>query len=591
MEISAESLTPRPAVMRGRMVAATVHGTVALLVGLTGIADMIATLMPRTHLGDLLLYWPLSGESVLSAFGVVVGFGLLMLARGLARGKRHAWQITIILLILSLLWQFTRGHVLVALWLGGLVSLLVGSLAPFFRAKSDPPSLWRGYGALIGGGIIVYLYALGGTLVLEHRLAPIESLERVANGLQHLIDDMPVIKHHVTHALRLWIFERTLAVVTCAAFLYGLAEILRPALSLVQRGHDDRPAVAQLVRRHGANTVTAFALAPEKRHFLTKDGRAAVAYAVAERIAVVAGDPIAAPEDLAAALDEFARWCRDHDLQPAFWQARDVYLDHYRALGWQTLKIGEEAVVDLPAFTLKGGAMQNVRTTLRHAEKAGVSVRFFRGAIGDPALAAGVDALSRAWLATKGGSEMGFSMGRWTDTYLPERVIAVAVAADGAPLAFTTFVPVPGRDGWALDLMRRTPQSVAGTMELLLVRAIERFRDEGAAILSLGLAPLANANGEPLTNIGQVCCAFSSRFGSNKQAASLVAFKRKFGPRWESRYIVYPGTLALPRVGLAILSAHLCRSWRAAIVPRALCRARLGTARIVGTHPTRGARG
>lgn len=570
VDISGESFTSHPVVAREHAVARRVKGCVALLVGLTGIADMVAALLPRTHLRDLLLYWPLSGEFALSTFGVVVGFGLLMLARGLARGKRHAWQLTIILLVLSLLWQFTRGHVLVTLWLGGLVGLLIGGLAPFFRAKSDPPSLWRGYGALIGGGVIVYLYALGGTLVLEHRLAPIESLERITDGLQHLIDDMPVIKQHVTHALRLWLFERSLAVVACTAFLYGLAQILRPALSLLHTGHDDRPAVAQLVRRHGANTVAAFALAPEKRHFLAADGRGTVAYAVAERIAVVAGDPIAAPEQLPAVLAEFARWCREHDLQPAFWQTRDVHLDHYRAQGWQTLKIGEEAVVDLPTFTLKGGAMQNVRTTLRHAEKAGVSVRFFRGAISDPILAVGVDALSRAWLATKGGSEMGFSMGRWTDTYLPERVIAVAVGADGTPLAFTTFVPVPGRQGWALDLMRRAPQSVAGTMELLLVRASERFRDEGAAVLSLGLAPLANANGEPLTNIGQVCCAFSSRFGSNKQAASLVAFKRKFAPRWESRYVVYPGTLALPRVGLAILSAHLCRSWRSLVAPHAL---------------------
>ncbi len=562
MDILVESVTTRLAFARARHVAAFVHTCTALLVGLTGVADMAASFLPRTHLARLLIYWPLSFEFEFSAFGVLIGFGLIMLASGLARGKRHAWQITSILLLLSLVWQLTRGHVLVAIWLTGLLGLLIGGLAPFFRAKSDPPALWRGYASLAGGVLLVYLYALGGTLVLEHRLAPVESLERVIDGLQKLLDDMPVLSNHVTQAVRLWFFERTLALVTCGAFFYGLVEILRPAISLHHSAHDDRPVVARLARKFGANTVNAFALAPEKRYFLASGNRGAVAYAIAERMAVVAGDPIAAPEDIPLVLAEFARWCHEHDLQPAFWQVREVHLDAYRAQGWQILKIGEEAVVDLASFTLKGGAMQNVRTTLRHAEKAGVSVRFFRGYITDPALAAGVDALSRAWLATKGGSEMGFSMGRWGDHYMTERVIAVAVAQDGQPLAFTTFVPVPGRQGWALDLMRRAPHSVAGTMELLLVRAIERFRDEGAACLSLGLAPLANANEEPLTNIGQFCCAFSARFGSNKQAASLVQFKRKFGPRWESRYVVYPGTLSLPRLGLAVLSVHLCRSWR-----------------------------
>ncbi len=570
--MSSETLALPRALSRARPVAATVHAIVASLVGLTGLADMLSAFIPHNALRHWLAYWPLALDFDLRTLGVIVGLCLIMLARGLARGKRHAWQVTIGLLALSLAWQLTRGHVLVVVWLTGLIALLLGSAAPFFRSRSDPPSLWRGYTALIFGAMVIYLYALGGTLVLEHRFAPIESLEHISVGVDHLVNSIPLVRGHITTSARVELFSRTLALGAGGVLLYGLAEILRPAISRRQGGLAERARLIPLVRAWGANTVAAFALAPEKRYFFSDDGRGAVPYATAEGIAVMAGDPLAAPTDAPQVMDQFMEWCRLHDLGVAGWQVRDTCLGMYERLGLQSLKIGEEAIIDLPAFALRGGAMQNVRTTLRHAEKAGVTVRFFTGTVSDAALATQVHALSAAWVAGKGGREMGFSLGRWGDAYLADRLIAVATDAEGQPLAFATFVPVPGRQGWALDLMRRSPQSVAGTMELLLVRAIERLRDEGAQVLSLGLAPLANHNDEPVTNLGQLCAACSVRFGSTRQAASLTQFKRKFGPRWEARYLVYPRTLALPRVGLALLSVHLCRSWHSPAALRDLLR-------------------
>ncbi|MBA3823494.1 MAG: hypothetical protein H0X24_06245, partial [Ktedonobacterales bacterium] len=252
--MSSETIFHTPAFTQAQPLARTVQGVVASLVGLSGLADVLSAFVPHRLLSHWLTYWPLTLDFHLRTLGIIVGLCLIMLARGLARGKRHAWQVTIGLLALSLLWQLTRGHVLLVVWLTGLITLLLGSSAPFFRARSDPPSLWRGYSALVFGALVIYLYALGGTLVLEHRFAPIESLEHISQGLNHLIDTIPVVHGHITAAARVELFARTLAIGTCGVLLYGLAEILRPAISLRQSGQAERACVAPLVQAWGANT-------------------------------------------------------------------------------------------------------------------------------------------------------------------------------------------------------------------------------------------------------------------------------------------------------------------------------------------------
>ncbi|MBF6592426.1 MAG: hypothetical protein IVW57_18100, partial [Ktedonobacterales bacterium] len=153
--------------VRPHVRASVIRWVVALLVGLTGVGDMFAVFYHRFPLAVMLNYWPLDFDVQLRSFAAIIGFGLIVLARGLVRGKRHAWRITIGLLGLSLLWQLTRGHVLLLMGETILLGGLLGAAAPYFRARSDTPSVRRGYLALLGGALIVYLYALGGTLVLE----------------------------------------------------------------------------------------------------------------------------------------------------------------------------------------------------------------------------------------------------------------------------------------------------------------------------------------------------------------------------------------------------------------------------------------
>src|ERR1019366_7115056 len=122
--------------------------------------------------------------------------------------------------------------------------------------------------------------------------------------------------------------------------------------------------------------------------------------------------------------------------------------------------------------------------------------------------------------------------------------------------AFVTFVPIYGRNGWGLDLMRRAPQPAPGTMELLLARSLEYMKNSGIAMASLGLAPLGNVNTEEETFLSNSIDFLTVRFGNMANNQSLFNFKKKFQPTWESRYLVYSNRLSLPKIGWALYHAH-----------------------------------
>ena len=103
---------------------------------------MLSAIVPKLNWGIPLGAWPILDHRVpAQTFTVVVGFFLIMLSYGLARGKQHAWLITVILLILSALLHMRRSGSILATVIALLLAILLSILARFFHARSDPPSV------------------------------------------------------------------------------------------------------------------------------------------------------------------------------------------------------------------------------------------------------------------------------------------------------------------------------------------------------------------------------------------------------------------------------------------------------------------
>ena len=76
-----------------------IRSILALMTGLTGLANMLIVILPRPNWDVLLGEWPVDTHYGVHKLLVVVGFFLVMLSYGMMRGKRQAWVATAILLL------------------------------------------------------------------------------------------------------------------------------------------------------------------------------------------------------------------------------------------------------------------------------------------------------------------------------------------------------------------------------------------------------------------------------------------------------------------------------------------------------------
>jgi phosphatidylglycerol lysyltransferase len=530
------------------------HNLVPILIGVMGVINLVSAIWPRSsaHVHAIQIWLPLEVTQRSRALMLFAGVALLQVTRNLARRKELAWHVAVMALSVSLLLHITRALDLHHSLIAGLLLIYLVYFRRRFNARSDPSSIRRALLLVPVLALLIFVYGYVGLKDMQSQFSwyPGSTPLNQAFRCGILILE-PNLDPKSAHAAR---FLGSLQIAGWLARLYLLVLLLRPVI-LRRRMEASPEIIEKIFRTHSRRSLSAFAIQSDKHHLLVAEGKGLIAYATRGSVALACGDPLAADENFEGSIREYMDHCRRNGWTPCIYEASEAQLPVYQKLGLRALKLAEEALIDLREFTLSGNKRAGLRAMVNKAAKTGMGVmRYDARAKRDAVIDEQLESISAEWLAEKRLPEMGFTLGRFSLEAIEEIPVFI-VLMDNAVKAFCSWLPY--RDGRAvvLDLMRKRKDTVAGTMDFLLAESLLQLKAEGLDEASLSNAPLANV-GDPHGTLDRGVALLFEKMNSFYGYKNLFQFKKKFSPRWEGRYLIYPAGTDLPRVAYALTGVH-----------------------------------
>jgi phosphatidylglycerol lysyltransferase len=482
---------------------------------------------------------------------VLAGLSLLLLAGGIARGKRVALRLALLVLVATIIFELVKDLDFEAAALFSWILFGLWSFRHHFDADSEPTRVRWGLAVLVVAVLVSVLYAATGSLLLSSQLERESGWVTTFESLVAGLAGSPTRYRALTERAS-WFLE-TLPIVSYALVIFAMTQLLRPVIA-PRVAAAERAKLETLLRKWGYNYISHLAVhGASSYHWL--DSEACVAFTLRGRTALALGDPIGPPQAMKRAVQDFVAYCDKQDWIPAFYQVDDP--DLYRDAGMTLVPVGSEALIHTAEFQLAGKARADLRYATRRSEREGVSISFAPGPEVLSRHAEQLRAVSGRWLQSRRGPELGYSLGTLATLTDPDIVVGLAFNVSGSLDAFVSWLPVPARNAWTLDLMRRRPDSTYGVMEALILKSIEEANRRGIAELSLGMTPRTIAMREVSGGMDRAMRAMYWGLDRFQRSSSLHRFKAKFNPSWEDRYLAVPGPSVLPEVIVALIRAHL----------------------------------
>ncbi len=525
----------------------------ALIAAATAVASLVSALTPtmrwRGHvIADIGL---VQEAAVFHAAVVPLATALLLASYYLWRRRRRAFVVAFVLLLALGVFNILKGLDVEEAALSFFGAWILWWGRKTFTVEPNP--------LRIGGSIATAAAALAVTVAITFIAAWSAARGRPELGLvarasvdMFLWQDPPI---GIADNFRF--VPQALGVVSLIGVVFAAKALFQPLPSLVPLPDlAERARAADVIRRHGHDTLSFFKLRRDKHYLWSGDHHAFVGYRIESNVMLISGDAVGPPESVRTLIDDAADHARRRDLRLAVVGASQEMRSMCAEAGMRSLYIGDEAIVDTAAFSLEGRKIRKVRQSVNRLATAGYTIEATSAVDAPPALLAELDTVSAEW--RKGAPERGFSMALdcVRSHGQPDTLLVLARAPDGHVAGFIHLVPSFGPAGMSLERMRRLPDEPNGLMEFAVVRTIELLRDRGIDELSLNFAAFGQFLRDPANRLQAVIGSGLRFFDRWFQIQRLQKFNAKFFPRWQPRYLMYPSNAALPRCALAVLWAE-----------------------------------
>jgi lysyl-tRNA synthetase, class II len=546
-------------------------GVIATLSLLASVSPAVrwAIKIPREFVNDYIFNFPDTSFAW--------AFVLALLAAALAARKSVAWWLLVSYMVAAIVWNIgdlASGEETVMEDVGEVIGLAVHVLAIAFLvlarkefcARVRRGALFKAAGVLVVGMAIGILVAWG---LLEMFPGTLDHDERLPYAANRVIAfagvDADAFSGHHPHVFLNAVFG-----------LFGALALMAAAIVLFQSQRaenaltgEDESAIRGLLEVYGKNdSLGYFATRRDKSVVFAPSGRAAITYRVEVGVCLASGDPVGDPRAWPQAMAEWLSLCQQYGWAPGVMGASSAAAQVFREAGLNAIALGDEAILYPDRYKLSGPDMKPVRQAVTRARRAGLTVRIRRHRELSAEEMAEVNKRADRWRDTE--TERGFSMalGRLGDPADADCLLVEAVRGgnpdgddsdDAEVVAMLSLVPW-GTNGVSLDLMRRSPQSPNGTIELMVSELAFQSEGIGVTRISLNFAMFRSAFEEgaqlgagPVARLWRGLLVFFSRWW---QLETLYRSNMKYQPEWVPRYACYEDARLIPRVGVASVIAE-----------------------------------
>jgi phosphatidylglycerol lysyltransferase len=527
------------------------------LTAVMGVINVLSAITPslKDRLRLLEQYSPFAITTGGHLTSALAGFALLLLAVSLWRRKRVGWLLTVAILAISIPTHLLKGLDYEEASFAAVLLVLLFFTRSYFHARSDAPSIRAGLLALLAAlGFTLAYGVLGFFLLDRHFNAHFGFWDALRQTVIMFTQFYDPGLQSITGFGRF--FADSIYVVGAATMGYALFMLLRPVLTRRVASNEERARASEIVRAFGRTSLARYALLDDKQFFFSPNG-SVVSFVVENRVALALGDPIGPPEDVSDAIAAFKSFCAPNDWLTAFYQVMPTYLDAYKAAGFDSFSLGNEAIVDLSTFTLDGSENKTLRNSYNKMTRFGYHADVVQPPF-SPRMIRELVSISDEWLTSRGASELRFSLGWFNEAYLSTCPLLLVRDREGFVEAFANIVTEFQASEVTLDLMRHRLHTEGGLMDFLFVFLFQWAREQGYSTFNLGLSAMSGVGEHSKDPVIERALNYIYR-NVNRfyNFRGLHTFKEKFHPTWSPRYLVYPSAANLPTVSVAILRANL----------------------------------
>jgi len=535
-------------------------GRLTLFLGILNVAaNVFRNFQPVAN--RLNSYAPLLVNSTAFSTALFTSLILILVARGLARRKRRAWNMTIIILVLNVTAELFRIHIhFIQLIVNLSLVVILVIFRKEFYAVSDPTTkrqpfviFFRILFLTIFSGIFLIYFRHGNQLIGNPNF--IDVLQTVLRGLVGVSGPIEFTSTTVSHTV-----DNTLGALGIFTIILPLWLYFRRVRPITTTTSEDLEQIKELIKHDtDQDSLGYFATRKDKSVVWTQNKKAGIAYRVQGGVMLASGDPFGEFSLWPDAINEFLKIAREHAWTPGVMGCSDrggeVWVEHAEMIA---IDIGDEAIIKVSEFTLEGRPMANVRQMINRIARKGYTTTTAKWADVDSETKNRLRKLAQEW--RYGVAERGFSMSMDRFGEDEDHNTCITIAYLGGEIkGLLYFVPWT-TDGLSLDRMQRERGTDAGVNELMIADTVAWSKTNGITHISLNFAAFRSLferadkiSAGPITRGTRNLIRFFSNFF---QVESLYRFNAKFQPEWETRYVLYPRATDLPKVAWAALRAE-----------------------------------